>query len=213
MLRHVALVRTDVSEERSASFIRVTRIGELGTTLAVTSTRPRATRRNIPEDAILHTNAASRHLCAYSTLAENALLPIVEGLYQAQPRVQEIWQSYRPPWSVTGIALPFTYKDISSSQTVLQLAACQYRGCPLLSSVLPRGNKLMWRKYTLGVASHRAQCAGCSYFRGTYRHCIYILRPYPSVYERGLRVSAWGSHTLQSSPDEKIRKRNVHLSP
>jgi hypothetical protein len=37
MLRHVALVRTDVSEELSASFIRVTRIGELGTTLAVTS--------------------------------------------------------------------------------------------------------------------------------------------------------------------------------
>jgi hypothetical protein len=37
MLRRVALVRTDVSEELSASFIRVTRIGELGTTLAVTS--------------------------------------------------------------------------------------------------------------------------------------------------------------------------------
>jgi hypothetical protein len=37
MLRRVALVRTDVSEERSASFIRVTRIVELGTTLAVTS--------------------------------------------------------------------------------------------------------------------------------------------------------------------------------
>jgi hypothetical protein len=30
-------VRTDVSEELSASFTRVTRIGELGTTLAVTS--------------------------------------------------------------------------------------------------------------------------------------------------------------------------------
>jgi hypothetical protein len=29
MLRRMALVRTDVSEERSASFIRVTRIGEL----------------------------------------------------------------------------------------------------------------------------------------------------------------------------------------
>jgi hypothetical protein len=39
MLRRVALVRTDVSEERSACFIRVTRIGELGTTLAVTSNR------------------------------------------------------------------------------------------------------------------------------------------------------------------------------
>jgi hypothetical protein len=39
MLGRVALVRTDVSEERSASFIRVTRIGELGPTLAVTSNR------------------------------------------------------------------------------------------------------------------------------------------------------------------------------
>jgi demethoxyubiquinone hydroxylase (CLK1/Coq7/Cat5 family) len=37
MLRHVALVRTDVSEEHSASIIRVTRIGELGTTLEVIS--------------------------------------------------------------------------------------------------------------------------------------------------------------------------------
>jgi hypothetical protein len=37
MLCRVALVRTDVSEELSASFIRVPRIGELGTTLAVTS--------------------------------------------------------------------------------------------------------------------------------------------------------------------------------
>jgi hypothetical protein len=36
MLRRVTLVRTDVSEEPSASFIRVTRIGELGTTLAAT---------------------------------------------------------------------------------------------------------------------------------------------------------------------------------
>jgi hypothetical protein len=39
MLRRVALVRTNVYEERIASIIRVTRIGELGTTLAVTSNR------------------------------------------------------------------------------------------------------------------------------------------------------------------------------
>jgi hypothetical protein len=39
MLRHVALVRTDVSEELSASFIRVTIIGDIGTMLAVTSVR------------------------------------------------------------------------------------------------------------------------------------------------------------------------------
>jgi hypothetical protein len=39
MLFPVAVVRTDVSEELNASFIRVTRIGELGTMLAVTSNR------------------------------------------------------------------------------------------------------------------------------------------------------------------------------
>jgi hypothetical protein len=37
MLRRVALIRTDVSKELSAFFIRVTRIGELGRALAVTS--------------------------------------------------------------------------------------------------------------------------------------------------------------------------------
>jgi hypothetical protein len=35
ILRRVALVRTDVSDELSTSIIRVTRIDELGTTLAL----------------------------------------------------------------------------------------------------------------------------------------------------------------------------------
>jgi hypothetical protein len=39
MLRHVALVRTDISEELSASFIRVTKISDLGTKITVTSNR------------------------------------------------------------------------------------------------------------------------------------------------------------------------------
>jgi hypothetical protein len=46
MLHRVTIVRTDVSEELSASFIRVIRIGELGTTLAVNSNR-RSLRRNL----------------------------------------------------------------------------------------------------------------------------------------------------------------------
>jgi hypothetical protein len=40
MLRCVALVRTDISKESSAPIIRVTRIGELETRLALTSNRP-----------------------------------------------------------------------------------------------------------------------------------------------------------------------------
>jgi hypothetical protein len=45
MLRRVALVRTDVSDELSASFIRVTGIDELGTTIALSSNRS-TLRRN-----------------------------------------------------------------------------------------------------------------------------------------------------------------------
>jgi hypothetical protein len=72
MLRRVALVRTDVSEERSASIIRVTRIGEpILVTLMMealrsyeTSVLTRATRSNIPEDVILQyfINFTSLHL-------------------------------------------------------------------------------------------------------------------------------------------------------
>jgi hypothetical protein len=45
MSRRVAHVRTDILEELSASFIRMTRIGELRTTLAVTRNR-HTLRRN-----------------------------------------------------------------------------------------------------------------------------------------------------------------------
>jgi hypothetical protein len=45
MVCHVAVVRTEVSGELSTSFIRVTRLCELGTTLAATSKR-RTLQRN-----------------------------------------------------------------------------------------------------------------------------------------------------------------------
>jgi hypothetical protein len=78
MLRRVALVRTDVSEELGASIIRVTRIGELRRLSVVTANVPsspilvtlimeapnssatsvltRVRRHNIPEDAIIHSH-------------------------------------------------------------------------------------------------------------------------------------------------------------
>jgi hypothetical protein len=76
MLRLVALIRTDVSEELSASFIRVARIGELGTTLALTSNRRtlvflRSVRRLLvtarvaPSSPILATHPR-RHHSSYS---------------------------------------------------------------------------------------------------------------------------------------------------
>jgi hypothetical protein len=54
MLRRMALVKTDVSEELSASIIRVTRIGELGTTLVITSNRCKL--RNITEYGTVHSH-------------------------------------------------------------------------------------------------------------------------------------------------------------
>jgi hypothetical protein len=76
MLRSVAVVGTDVSEERSASSIKVTRMVELAMLAATsnwcmmrkiilmmdalryseTSVPARATRRNIPEYGILHSH-------------------------------------------------------------------------------------------------------------------------------------------------------------
>jgi hypothetical protein len=49
MLRRVALVRTDVSWEPGASFIRVTRIGKQGTTQAATSNLRTLQRRFLQE--------------------------------------------------------------------------------------------------------------------------------------------------------------------
>jgi hypothetical protein len=67
MLRRADLVRTDVSEELSASFIKVTRINEIETTLAETSNR-RTLRRNIG------ISSQSSSVASYSSLASSLIL-------------------------------------------------------------------------------------------------------------------------------------------
>jgi hypothetical protein len=59
MLRRVALLRTDVSQKCTASIIRVTRIGELGTLVVFIRSVRRllvllTLFRNIPQDGIVH---------------------------------------------------------------------------------------------------------------------------------------------------------------
>jgi hypothetical protein len=72
MLRREALVRIDASEELSASFIRVTRIGELRTTLAVTSNR-RTLRRNTSVRRLLVTASVVPCSPIFVTLMKEAL--------------------------------------------------------------------------------------------------------------------------------------------
>jgi hypothetical protein len=140
MLRRVALVRADVSEELSASFIKVTRIGGLGRALVLTSNRrtlrrllvtasvvplspilvilmeealnssetpvlKRATRRNIPEHAILH---IYRRDNLKSYLNKNTRLHTHHGMIVYSHRSENL-SSIHPLWFMIRGAVNTTF--------------------------------------------------------------------------------------------------------
>jgi hypothetical protein len=72
MLRRVALVRVNTSEEPSVSIIRVARIGKLGTTLAVTRNRLKSQRNT---KKTFFTAIAVKNLKSYLTLTGLTLYP------------------------------------------------------------------------------------------------------------------------------------------
>jgi hypothetical protein len=105
LLRRVVLVRTDVSEEPGASFTRVTKIGEIGTTQDATSNRrtlqrntwyffaayvflTRATRRNNPEDTIFHSHRRE-NLKSYNVIFLLFFITIL--LYNIFDTNKKIW--------------------------------------------------------------------------------------------------------------------------
>jgi hypothetical protein len=73
LLRRVALVRTDVSEEPGTFFNRVTKIGELGTKQAATSNR----RRMVPSGLLRRENLKSYKIVIVCvTVYENGTVPV-----------------------------------------------------------------------------------------------------------------------------------------
>jgi hypothetical protein len=113
MLRRVALVRTDVSEEPSASFIRVTRIRELVTTLTATSNR---------HTLLVFLRSVRRLLVAVSVVTSSPILVtlIKETLGSSETRfLQE-------PHGVTSQKTPFfTVTTVKTSSLTLWINGCR----------------------------------------------------------------------------------------
>jgi hypothetical protein len=105
LLRRVALVRTDVSKERIASIIRVTKIGALGTTQAATSNR-RTLRRNTKSLGI---SSKRTRLLVAACVVPSA--PIFVTLMKEAPGSSETWFLQEPHGVTTQKTPFFKYED------------------------------------------------------------------------------------------------------
>jgi hypothetical protein len=101
MFNLMALVRSDISEERIASIIRVKRIHELadsfhpddeGDTFSDTSVLTRATQHNIPEDGILHSHCRENLKSYSSVIIEINVIHAYFG-FSVSPHLIEIYHS------------------------------------------------------------------------------------------------------------------------
>jgi hypothetical protein len=149
MLLSVALVITDVSEERITFIIRVTRIGELGTTLAVTSNR--------------HTLHTSKYIVTYTTAVWCVVLWLITlrgfGLdtgfihygdynYTNYNYCENIstWSFLNladgaaPPWRLTSRAEHFWFRRLTDDDSRTHWRRLISLCLPLTTSGCPNGN-------------------------------------------------------------------------
>jgi hypothetical protein len=123
MLRCVALVRTEVSKERSASIIRVTRFGELGTMLAVTSNR-RSLRRRDSVSTIVFLRSMRRLLVTANVFSRSPILVILimEALRSSETSV--LTRAKRRIIPEYGILHSHRRENLKSCFKLIVLMAC-----------------------------------------------------------------------------------------
>jgi hypothetical protein len=163
MLRRVGLVRTDVSEELSASIIRVTRIAELGTMMEAlssseTSARIRVTWRKIPKDGILQISCClfQQHMCYVLVLIRLKYFIISVCRRAVIKQSLCLMTAMRiKPFSIT----------IKQCGLVNQNAISSSRS----SQTMP----LMWSKHLRNLPGYQRLCAGSTIlsFTNYYHHC------------------------------------------
>jgi hypothetical protein len=124
MLRRVALVGTDVSEDRISSIIRVTRIGS-AIRSSETAILTRATQYNIQEDCILRSNRRE-HQISYSFPIEEVTHRHIRGLSHVVFLRSELRLLVTANVPSSAILVTLMMEAIRSSETAIHTRATRY---------------------------------------------------------------------------------------